>query len=161
MASIQLKHFMIRVIGDEAAEDALNRFLRGHQVLEVRQEFVPNGSNSAWCIAVRYAAGVGAGTDAGRAKRERVDYRNELEPEAFARFVELRKRRKVIADEDALPAFAVFTDEELAGIAKLPSPGLPGLRTVKGIGEKKAERFGARILGLSEERSDEADHGSV
>ena len=53
MADIQLKHFMIRAIGDEGGEDALNRFLRGHQVLEVRQEFVPNGSNSAWCISPR------------------------------------------------------------------------------------------------------------
>ena len=161
MASTQLKHFMIRVVGDDVAEDALNRFLRGHQVLEVRQEFVPNGSNSAWCIAVRYAVGGGANTDAGRRKRVRVDYRNELEPEAFARFAELRKRRKAIADEDALPAFAVFTDEELAGIAGLPNPGLSDLRAVKGIGEKKAERFGARILGLSEERNDEARDGVV
>ena len=161
MASTQLRHFLVRAAGDGVAEDALNRFLRGHQVLELRQEFVPDGSNSAWCIAVRYAEPDGADGRAGGAKRPRIDYKDELEPEAFARFVELRKRRKAIAEEAALPAFAVFTDEELADIARLEAPGLAELRSVKGVGAKKVERFGARLLGINEEQSDAARHGTV
>jgi len=160
MASIQLRHFMIGAVGDDATEEALNRFLRGHQVLEVRQELVADGSSSSWCIAVRYAeAGEITGSRTG--KRTKIDYKDVLEPEEFARFAELRKRRKAIAGEDALPPFAVFTDEELAGIARFSEPSLADLRTVKGIGEKKAERFGERILRLDTEQDNEASNGSV
>lgn len=150
MASIQLRHFMIHAAGNGEAEEELNRFLRGHQVLEVRQEFVQGGTNSTWCVAVRYA---GQTDEASQrpGKRARVDYRDVLEPEEFARFVELRKRRKAIAEHDAIPPFAVFTDEELAGIARLPSPTVEEMRAVKGIGEKKAARFGERILGRAPE----------
>ncbi len=153
MASVQLKHFTIRAIGDEVAEESVNRFLRGHSVLDVRQEFVPNGTNSVWCIAVRYAERDDGDGSGGR--RPRIDYREVLDPEVFARFAELRKRRRAIAEADALPPFAVFTDEELAAIARFAMPSFDDLRTVKGIGEKKAERFGRRLLGLDEGPKDE------
>ncbi|PIY36005.1 MAG: hypothetical protein COZ06_37115 [Armatimonadetes bacterium CG_4_10_14_3_um_filter_66_18] len=160
MASIQLKHFFIHAGGDAAAEDALNSFLRGHQVLEIRQEFVADGANSTWFIAVRYAeGGTGAGGSAGR--RGKIDYKEVLEPEAFARFAEMRTRRKAMADEEALPPFAVFTDEELAGIARLADPSPAALLTVKGIGEKKVERFGKRILGLNTEQDNETGNRTV
>jgi superfamily II DNA helicase RecQ len=161
MASIQLKHFLIRAIGDEAAEEALNRFLRGHQVLDVRQEFVGDGANSVWCIAVRYAQDRDRTGAANASGRTAIDYKDELEPEAFARFVELRKRRKAIAEAEGLPAFAVFTDKELAGIARLESPQLADMRNVQGIGVKKAERFGARILAPQVEKNDETSRPSV
>jgi superfamily II DNA helicase RecQ len=126
-------------------------------VLEVRQELVADGSNSLWCIAVRYAdASDTSGGRAGSAERSAVDYKDELEPEAFARFVELRKRRKAIAQAEGLPAFAVFTDKELAGIAELKDPQPENLKSVKGVGHKRVERFGARILSPLEENDDEA-----
>ncbi len=161
MADIQLKHFFIRAVGDQAAEDALNRFLRGRQVLDLRQEFVANGTNSAWCIAVRFAEGPDGTARPRDSRRSTVDYKDVLEPEAFARFVELRQRRKAIAEKDSLPAFAVFTDKELAGIAELEKPRLNDLKTVKGIGSKKAERFGPRILNQTEEHDDEASGPAV
>ena len=51
MATVQLRHFMIPAAGDDAAEEALNRFLRSCQVLDVREEFVPDGSGSVWSSA--------------------------------------------------------------------------------------------------------------
>lgn len=161
MASIQVKHFVVPAAGDDAAEEALNRFLRGHQVLDVREEFVPDGANSLWCIAVRYAEGrEGSGRRTGSG-RSSIDYKDVLEPEAFARFVELRKRRKAIADAEGLPAFAVFTDKELAAIAELKDPKPEDLKSVKGIAGKRAERFGSRILGETVEEQDEASGSSV
>ena len=159
MADIQLKHFFIPAAGDAADEEALNRFLRGHQVLEVRQEFVADGVNSVWCIAVRYAQ-TREGTDA-RSRRRSIDYKDVLEPEAFARFVELRNRRKVIADAESLPAFAVFTDKELAGIAELKDPKPEDLKAVKGIAKKRVERYGVRILTETQEKEDETGGKTV
>lgn len=150
MAQPQFKYFAVPAFGDAAAEEALNRFLRSHAILDVRQEFVESGSSSIWCIAVRYAVNKGAAGRAAPGGRPRIDYKDELEPEQFALFAELRKRRKAIAEAESLPAFAVFTDEELAGIARLEGPRLENLNTIKGIGPKKVERFGKRILGLNE-----------
>jgi superfamily II DNA helicase RecQ len=148
MANIQVKYFMIPACGDDAAEEAVNRFLRGHQVLDVRQEFDTSPGSSVWCIAVRYAQNGrdGNGTAAGIPYRGAIDYKDELEPEVFVRFVELRKRRKAISTAVGMPAYAVFTDKELAGIAALENPQLADLKRIKGIGIKKVERFGAQIL---------------
>jgi len=155
MADIQLKHFFIRAIGDQESEERLNRFLRGHQVLEVRQEFVADATNSVWCIAVRYAQGGDGTYRQSDSRRSSIDYMEVLEPEVFARYAELRDRRKAIAEEDSVKAFAVFSNRELAAIAEFENPQLKDLRTVKGIGSKKAERFGLRILNLTEEPDDE------
>lgn len=49
--------------------------------------------------------------------------------------------------EEAIPAFAIFTDEELAGLAKLNELTVSKMLTVKGIGEKKTERYGQKFIG--------------
>ena len=65
----------------------------------------------------------------------------------------LREIRKQIGLEEDIPAYAVFTNEELAGIAKIEVLTLESLRNVPGIGEKKAEKFGPRFIeSLSDEK---------
>ncbi|MCB0376036.1 MAG: HRDC domain-containing protein, partial [Sinomicrobium sp.] len=72
----------------------------------------------------------------------------------FARFSRMREIRKTIAREEAIPAYAVFTDEELAAIAKMEPPLTEaGLKTIKGIGKKKVEKYGAYFL--PEKQTDE------
>ena len=80
--------------------------------------------------------------------RKKTDYKNELDDAAFQMFSELRKCRKQIADDEALPAFAVFTDAELAEMTTLAQFNLEALQTIKGIGPKKTEKFGRRLLDL-------------
>ncbi|MBN1654624.1 MAG: HRDC domain-containing protein [Deltaproteobacteria bacterium] len=157
----QIRHFTVPVYEGRAAEEELNRFLRGHQILEVREEFTANGSNSLWCVSVKYAGEYRGEFHKIGSNKNRVDYKEVLEPEAFARFVELRARRKTISENEALPAFAVFTDEELSQIARIKEPQLKDLREIRGIGEKKLARFGSLILGLREEKGDEKGEGSV
>ena len=128
--------------GGEAIE-ALNRFLRGHKILQVEQQFVPEGSNSSWTFCVRY---VEEQPRAKPGKRVKRDFKSELSTEAFARFVALRKIRKQLAEEDAVPAFAIFTDEQMAELAKLEQLTLNNMQTVKGIGDKKTAKYGERIL---------------
>ena len=148
MADIQLKHFMIPAEDAADAEEALNRFLRGHQILNVRQEFVAAGADSRWCIAVRYAQRQDRNQPDQqlRSARSGIDYKDELEPEAFARFVNMRSRRLKIANAEGMPAFAIFTDAELAAIAALENPTLDDLKQLKGVAKKKIVRFAARIL---------------
>jgi superfamily II DNA helicase RecQ len=77
--------------------------------------------------------------------------------------VELRRRRKAISAEAGVPAYAVFTDKELAGIAALENPQPADLKKIKGIGVKKVERFGVQILTPlpEQEPNDEASGSSA
>ena len=58
----------------------------------------------------------------------------------------MREIRKRLATEDALPAYAIFTDEELSNIAKIEDLSLAKIKTIKGIGDKKVEKYGQHFL---------------
>lgn len=78
--------------------------------------------------------------------KNKIDYKEVLDEPTFRRFEKLRKIRKQISAEDAVPAYAVFTDEELSGLAKLECVNLENFTSVNGIGQKKMERYGERFL---------------
>lgn len=146
--------FHVGAVGDAIGQEELNAFLRSHKVLNVRTEFVSEGRNSFWAFDVEWQDGaVPAGGGAWRfGGKEKVDYRNVLDEAQFERFRKMREARKRIAEADAIPAYAVFVDEQLAELAKIASPlDETILRKVNGIGEKKVEKFGARFLALLRE----------
>ena len=52
IATMQLKLFTIPIKNVSEAEAEMNGFLRGHRVLAVKKEFVPDGENSFWTFCV-------------------------------------------------------------------------------------------------------------
>ena len=54
---MQLKLFIVPVKNVTAAEAEMNAFLRGHRVLAVKKEFVPDGENSFWTFCVEHLEG--------------------------------------------------------------------------------------------------------
>ncbi len=146
---MQIRIFTIPIDDDGSGVGELNRFLRGHRILAVEREFVMAGGRSCWCFCVRYlASGSAEGLQADRARR--VDYREILEPAIFAKFAELRAKRKSIAEAEGIPAYAIFTDEQLAEIAKLSELTPAALAGIKGVGAGRIERYAARLLSLGE-----------
>jgi superfamily II DNA helicase RecQ len=143
---MQFKIFTIPVSDDGSAVDEMNRFLRGHKALEVEQQLVSTKMGSHWHFCVKYLANAlpadGRALGGGLPK---VDYKEVLDERAFGVFSVLRELRKSIAEEDGLPVYAVFTNEELAGIASLTAVTPEAIKKVKGVGEKKFERFGKRL----------------
>lgn len=131
--------------GDQQAE--LNRFLACHKVLEVEQRFFQNEKGGYWSFCVRYlpdaVAGSGAAPFGGKSK---PDYKQVLPEAQFAVFSRLREIRKQLAGEDGVPAYAVFTDEELSHIARLPELTEKAVAAIPGIGEKKMARYGKVML---------------
>ena len=140
---MQIKLFTIPAFDSEAATEEMNKFLRSHRVLEVHQEFVPAENGAYWCFSIKYIQGDNAGYF--QNKKEKTDYRKILDKETFIKFEKLREHRKEIAQDDAVPAYAVFTDAELAEMAKMPDVNEKALKTVKGIGAKKTEKYGKLI----------------
>ena len=153
---MQIQIFNISLADGAEGLSEMNRFLTGHKVLEVEQQFFGNANGGMWSFCVRYlpTANGGSASPFQSAAKEKVDYRQVLSEAEFAVFSRLRVIRKQLAAADAVPAYAVFTDEELAGISRLQivdvetgrAPSL--LLTVNGIGIKKVEKYGQQVLDL-------------
>ncbi len=135
---MQIKVFTIPIHSGDNDLDVMNRFLRGNKILEINEAFYTTGSAAFWCYSVHYLEKL-QGPELG-AGRKKVDYKSNLNESAFEMFSLLRKCRKLIATEDAIPAFAVFTDAELADMTALPELTIETMKTIKGIGEKKTEK---------------------
>ena len=113
---MQIKLFTIPV-GDSGAELVeMNRFLKSNKILEVQEQLISNENGAYWCFCVRYIEK--AFNQTGHTKTK-VDYKHILDDATFQKFSKLREIRKKVAADQGIPAFAVFTDEELAGLAKL------------------------------------------
>lgn len=140
------KFFRIPARGCEFSEQELNRFLAGHCVLSVTREFTAQGDNSFWCFCVDYLEG---GSPKETPRRTQIDYRETLEPEEFAVFDELRELRKVLARDEAVPVYAIFTNEQLARIVRRRAGSLADLKRIPRLGEARIEKYGARLLAIT------------
>jgi len=145
---IQFKFFLIPVTTSQEAEADLNRFLRSVKALSVHREFVDHGQNSFWCLAVEYLTGAAEpGQNKGnRENRERIDYKEVLSPEDFLVFARLREWRKQIAASEAVPVYTIFTNEQLAGIARERIKTLAALKSLEGVGDARVGRYGERKI---------------
>ena len=146
---MQFKIFTIPVTDDGTAIEEMNRFLRSHKVLESEQQLVSTKSGAHWHFCIKYLANAQPDKpqpDNKPQNTSKIDYREVLDEKTFAIFSILREIRKKIAEEDGMPVYAVFTNEELASIAALDDILPETIKKIKGIGNKKTERFGKRLV---------------
>jgi len=157
----QWKFFRISVNGAELYAEDFNVFLHSHRFLAVHREFVVQGESSYWALAVEYLPGrMNSGPSKDGGKKEKIDYREILSPDAFARFSVLREWRKQAAQEDAVPVYTILTNEQMAEIAKTKCRTKAELSRIEGIGTGRIEKYFDAILSLLKE-GDEKDRESV
>ena len=139
--------------GDAEAE--LNAFLDSHRVLDVERELVVDGRHSLWCFCVCYTEG--APPSAGKARgKGAIDYREVLSAADFAVYARLRQVRKVLAERDGVPAYAVFTNEQLAEAVRRAPGSAAELAAIEGVGQARVEKYGAALLDALRRTRDEA-----
>ena len=80
----------------------------------------------------------------------------ELPDAARGLFEKLREWRAQVAREQGVPAYIVFGDATLRGIAVTKPGTLEQLGTISGVGEKKLESYGAGVLEVVEAAEGEA-----
>jgi superfamily II DNA helicase RecQ len=147
---MQLKIFTIPMLGGETEMEEMNAVLRGNKILYVTEAAVVLPGGSWWSYSVRYLKG--AGTSG--VKRAKVDYRQVLDASTFNYFSTLRSRRKALAEKEAVPAYVIFTDAELAEIAKQgEGVALSALRSIAGIGKQKLTKYGPELLKLTDDEA--------
>jgi len=146
---MQIKIFTIPILGGETENEALNVFLNSHKVVELEKQLIPGNTMSYWSFCVKYLVG----DTPGRILKypEKVDYRKELPEVEFKPFAKFREIRKQIAQQEAIPAFAIFTDAELAEMAKLEILSIENIQSIKGIGEKKLEKYGLKFIEMNQD----------
>ncbi len=139
---MQIKIFTLPLVPDNQQTEELNHFLRASKVIDIRKELAMMEGNSCWTFCVTYMQEAQLPPFAKEGKNVRIDYKEVLDEGAFMRFSTMRKIRKEIADNDAIPAYAVFTDAELAELAKTDILTPNSLLSIPGIGKKKVEKYG-------------------
>lgn len=143
---MQIKLFTIPISDNGSLLEEMNRFLRGSKVLEVDKQLVSNQNSASWCFCVSYIDTPYNSKFSG--KKQKIDYINVLDEQTFKIFSKLREHRKKLAKEEGVPAYAIFTDEEIANIARLPEIKVEKLIEIKGIGEKKIKKYGKKIIDM-------------
>lgn len=144
-----LKFFVVPAWEPALAESEVNAFLARHRVVAIDRRWVEEGSNSFWAICIDHFPPGGADVRRGSAfGRTRIDYKQVLSPEEFAVFSRLRELRKEIAQADAVPVYAVFTNEQLALIVQQRCRTAADLSRIEGVGEARVEKYGSRIVEL-------------
>ena len=139
--------FSIAAIGDSTASAAFNRFVSTHQVLSIQRRLIEDGAFSYWSILVDYREGKPESTATSKmGKGNRIDYRDLLEPEEFQRFVKLRELRKKLSEKEAVPVYTIFTNEQIAAIARFKTISKAALLEVSGVGESKIKKYGEAVL---------------
>jgi superfamily II DNA helicase RecQ len=93
----------------------LNSYLSRHRVAGVTQYLAGSAGGSMLVFVVETVAPPADGQFGGRAK---IDYRAELSEEEFAVFSRLRAWRKQAADAEAVPVYTLFTNAQLAEMAR-------------------------------------------
>lgn len=151
--TVQLKLFILPLKNLAPAEQEMNGLLRSHRVLAVKKEFVPDGENSFWTFCVEYLESPVGTSSSGNAvgKGPKVDYREVLNATDFALFSRLRDFRKTTAEKEAVPVYAIFTNDQLAEMVKRKAKTKAALREIEGVGESRVEKHGEAVLALLNE----------
>ena len=144
---MQIRFFAIPALDPGAAEAELNTLLAAGRVSGVERQLVADGAASFWAVAVTLVEGPGplpAGLKAGGGRR--VDYREILSEADFAVFAQLRALRKSVAEAEAVPPYAVFTNEQLAAMVRERVAGAEALGCIEGVGPARVARYGEAFL---------------
>ena len=139
---MKVKFFSVPALDPGAAEEDLNRFLGGHRVLAVDRQLVHDRSAAYWAVCVTYLEGQGKAP----VKKGKIDYREVLPADEFAVFARLRSLRKTIADREAVPAYALFTNEHLATMVRQRVVTAEDLGAIPGVGPARVDKYGQAFL---------------
>jgi len=149
-ATMQLKFFTIPIHHNQQAVAELNQFLAQQRIVSVDRALVADGANSAWAICVAHEpAGDGSAVPAAPAmKKGKIDYREVLAEADFRVYAELRELRKKFAEQQGIPTYAVFKNDQMAQMVTRRVTTLAGLMALHGVGEGRVEKFGEAFLAI-------------
>jgi superfamily II DNA helicase RecQ len=115
---MRIDFFTIPVHGGETAVEEMNGLLSSARILTVERQFVADGDASFWSVCVLSQSSGSPSAQQRRGKKPTIDYRDVLGAEDFTLYARLRDLRKVLAEREGVPVYAVLTNEQMADIAR-------------------------------------------
>ena len=152
---MQIKLFTMPAYGGEAAEEEINRFLRSHRVLQLERHYVAD-NGGYWAMLIEYADGDPVAEAPPASRRDRKDPTEGMTDEEKARFNVYRDIRKVVSQRRAIPPYLVFTNEELAILARLPVVNEETVKGLKGIAPQRLKDYIANFYNLTTANGEES-----
>ena len=120
----------------------LNKFLNSHRILSTSKMF--NQIDGSWSFCIEFIPDENFLKDK---QKKKIDYRETLDVEDFAKFRALRDARMALSKELNVPAFVIFLDSELVSLVDKEITK-ENLLALNGFGEQKFEKYGNRFLEL-------------
>lgn len=155
---MRVKFFAVPALAPGEAEEELNRFLAAHRVLAVDRHLVSADRAAYWALCVSYLDGEATPSPL---KRGKIDYKEVLSEPDFALFARLRSLRKDLAEREGVPAYALFTNEQLAAMVTRRVRTASDLGALAGVGAARVEKYGEAFLALLREAPVEAPEGDA
>ena len=142
------RFFTISLTDSGEAAEELNGFLGSHRIVHIDRRWLEYGSQSAWVFCVEYVVRVPSGDSLPKSSlsRNRIDYKTILSPDEFTLFSQLRELRKQWAQQEAVPVYALFNNEQLAQMVQRKCATKSDLLAVDGIGDAKLDKYAERLL---------------
>jgi superfamily II DNA helicase RecQ len=78
--------------------------------------------------------------------QQRIDYREVLNESEYAVFDKLRNIRRELAEKQGIPVYAVFANDQLAGMVKKQPKTTRELQSIAGIGEARVKQYGDAFI---------------
>jgi superfamily II DNA helicase RecQ len=149
---MQIRVFTLPLHASDELQEDLNRFLRGHRVVSVDKRFWDVPGQASWTFCVEYLDGT---REEGSKYTGKVDYKEVLNPSDFAVYSKLRDLRKRISDDEKVPPFVLFTNEQLAQMVQRRVTNLQAMDEIEGIGPSRLSKYGDPFVKLLQGESPE------
>ena len=81
-------------------------------------------------------------------RKGKIDYREVFNEPDFALFARLRNLRKTLAEQEGVPAYALFTNEQLAAMVHQRVTSKAALSAIDGVGTARIDKYGEAFLAL-------------
>lgn len=139
---MRIKIVTIPIHAGNEQENELNRFLGSHRILSLEKRFLEAGADSAWTFCVTWTAL----QEPAPLTKGKIDYKQVLPESEFALYAALRDLRKRLAEQEGVPAYALFTNEQLAEMAQKRIASVTELAQIKGVGTARAQKYGEAFV---------------
>lgn len=128
---MQIKIFQLSSSNAKYSEDELNKFLRSHRILRVEHHFVER--DCSWALLVEYQDEQPDAVSPVAKRRNKKDVTEGMSDELRQRYEHLRKIRTQLSMQRSVPAYVIFTNDELVLLAHEPELNEDTVKRIRGI----------------------------
>ncbi|WP_372367690.1 HRDC domain-containing protein [Candidatus Uabimicrobium sp. HlEnr_7] len=141
---MKYQFFKVTISSPYQVQEELNQFCTSHKIAAVEKQFVANGEMSFWAFCITY---IESGVKQVKIK-SKMDYKEVLNGHDFAIYTKLRALRKQLAQQEGIPVYALFTNEQLATLVSKKVITSAAMNAIEGIGKSRMEKYADVFLPL-------------